>query len=468
MWVGFQDDWGFRWSPDRTAVLDDAMRAGATIVRTTVYWSKVAPRRPANAADPFDPAYGLYDLDELVRGAQHRGMQVLLTIWGTPAWANGGAGENHAPTHVRDLRDFAHALAARYSGRYPGYAFVRFYSVWNEPNLEQFLAPQFDRKGASVSPRIYAAMFKAAAAGIRSANPYALVAAGETAHHGIDRPRRKSGFQASHSPARFAELVSQVRPQIRFDAWSHHPYPLNPKRAPKGQGVWPDVSMPQLEQFRASLERWFKHPGLPLWITEFGYQTTPGSANGVTPAAQARYLNWAFNAARADPNVKMFVWFVFRDRANVPWKGGLESDGGNRKAGFASFEIAAHTVDARNPVTYVRTDQPNPRVTVPVLQLGWYDAPGAEVGISYELLSARRLVVADQVGVRLGRDMTVRFRPRVWPAPGKHYLLRIRAQDVHGNTVYSRVKLVPIGKGGPPPWTPNKCVLGDSVFSTCP
>ena len=45
---------------------------------------------------------------------------MLLTIWGTPGWANSGARPNVAPSDPRDLRDFAHALAARYSGRHPG------------------------------------------------------------------------------------------------------------------------------------------------------------------------------------------------------------------------------------------------------------------------------------------------------------------------------------------------------------
>jgi voltage-gated potassium channel Kch len=196
--------------------------------------------------------------------------------------------------------------------------------------------------------------------------------------------------------------------------------------------------MPQIEQFRASLERWFDRPGLPLRITEFGYQTTPGSDAGVAPGDQARYLGWAFEAARADPKVQMFVWFVFRDRANVPWKGGIETERGRRKAGFASFSAGAHAVDARNPIAYVPTDRPYPLVTVPVTRLGWYDAPGAEVGISYRLLRAHRLVAAEQIGVRLRRDVTVRFRPRVWPVAGLRYVLRIRAEDVQQRGVVAR------------------------------
>jgi hypothetical protein len=83
MWVGFQDDPSFRWRQDRAAVLDQAVTTNAGIVRTTVYWSRIAPRKPGNATNPFDSAYRWDDLDELIRSSQFRGLEVLLTIWGT-------------------------------------------------------------------------------------------------------------------------------------------------------------------------------------------------------------------------------------------------------------------------------------------------------------------------------------------------------------------------------------------------
>src|SRR5581483_12402092 len=84
--VGFQDDPSFRWRDDRVANLDAARTADASIIRTTAYWSSIAPTRPTNATDSFDPAYHFEDIDDLVRSAQARGMAVLLTIWGTPDW----------------------------------------------------------------------------------------------------------------------------------------------------------------------------------------------------------------------------------------------------------------------------------------------------------------------------------------------------------------------------------------------
>src|SRR6185312_1000643 len=84
MWVGFQDDPMFRWDPQRTESMDRARGNEARIIRTVVDWSKVAPDRPASPADSFDPAYKFEDLDELVRNAQQRGMEILITLWGTP------------------------------------------------------------------------------------------------------------------------------------------------------------------------------------------------------------------------------------------------------------------------------------------------------------------------------------------------------------------------------------------------
>ena len=119
--VGFQDDPSLRWGADRASMLDRARRAGATVIRTTVDWSDAAPRRPSSPRSPFDPVYRLDDVDDLARQSQLRGMELLITIWGTPEWANGGQERNHAPERPDDLADFAQALADRYSERHPGY-----------------------------------------------------------------------------------------------------------------------------------------------------------------------------------------------------------------------------------------------------------------------------------------------------------------------------------------------------------
>ena len=188
MWMGFHDDPVFRWNDGRADELDKAVFEHATIIRSLVTWANVATTKPTNPASPFDPAYKLDDVDELVRNAQQRGLEVLITIWGTPKWANGGKTPNYLPTNVNDFRQFAQALAARYSGRYPGFPFVRFYGIWNESNLGQFLSPQFNSSGAIVGPAAYAKLAAAGYKGIKAGNARAQVAIGETSSHGRDKP----------------------------------------------------------------------------------------------------------------------------------------------------------------------------------------------------------------------------------------------------------------------------------------
>ena len=113
MWVGFHDDPELRFDGTRTDAMDLARSNESTILRTLVEWHKVAPTRPANASDPFDPAYRFDDIDEFVRNAQQRGMEVLITIWGTPGWANGDQKPQALPRNMADFQAFGRAVASR-------------------------------------------------------------------------------------------------------------------------------------------------------------------------------------------------------------------------------------------------------------------------------------------------------------------------------------------------------------------
>ena len=62
MWVWFHDDPSFRWSTERQALVAKSAQTNATIIRLLVQWNVVAKTRPANSADPFDPAYTFDDV----------------------------------------------------------------------------------------------------------------------------------------------------------------------------------------------------------------------------------------------------------------------------------------------------------------------------------------------------------------------------------------------------------------------
>jgi polysaccharide biosynthesis protein PslG len=331
MLVGFLDDSSFRWHPERAAMLDRAQGVGARVIRAFIRWHLAAPERPQPGAPPFDEPR-LWELDELVAGANARGMEVMFTIWGTPPWANDGQAPNRAPTDLDALRDFAHGLAARYPS-------VRRYAIWNEPNTALFLSPQFDEEGNSVAPQAYAALYRAAHEGIKAASPGALVAIGETSSHGRDAPSPGTA-QDSHSPVRFARLLAEISPRLEFDAWAHHPYPVDPASPPERGSRWPAVTMTSLERFAETLDELFGRDGIPLWLSEFAYETSPAEARGVSHELQAAYAERALKLAAANPRVELFVWFTFRDHESNARQSGLIDAGGEERPSYRRFASA--------------------------------------------------------------------------------------------------------------------------------
>lgn len=443
MYLGFQDDPSFRFRDTRESNLDQAQAANATIIRSQITWSQIAPTRPANGADPFDPAYArLSDVDEFVRSAQRRGMEVLLTIYGTPPWANGDKKPSSPPTSMKDLEDFSHALAARYSGRYAGYPYVRFFSVWNEPNLAQFLTPQFGAGGRDLGPAIYAKMYKAAYAGIKSGNPKALVGIGETSARGHDRPT--GGIQDSHSPGKFAKLVAKADPTLRFDAWAEHPYPFTPSQAPTARVQLPNVSLSQIPEFQKIIDKAFNRRSTPIWITEYSHETKPEDPRGVSYATQAQYAKTALAMAKANSSITMFVWFVLRDDPSDPWQSGLLDENGVRKPAFGVFASAATGLDARNAITYVRANKANPTVRVSSLELAGRDGPGARVGVTYKVIFKKTVVAVQQPVLTIDPDGWITLPLTFKPAAKRSYTLTVDIGDASGVHVARSLTLVSV------------------------
>ena len=437
MLIGFQDDPSLRWRDDRLAVWNLAQEANAGIARTTVYWSRVAENRPANAANPFDPAYRFDDLDEFVRNAGLHGMEVMLTIWGTPQWANGGKGQNFAPTNMSDMLNFAKALASRYSGRFNGYPFVRYYTVWNESNLGQFLSPQYDSKGKPVAPAIYAKLFRAAYSGIKIGNSRSLVGVGETSARGRDRFLGRKGTQETESPGKFAELLSKQKPALKFDAWSHHPYPTSINGKPISNVRWPNVTLAQMPRFESSIQKWFNKRNLPFWITEYGHETKPEEPKGVTYAQQAAYVRQAITFAAKDPKIAIFIWFIIRDDPTSAWQSGLVQRAGVKKPSFSAFQQVAKPFDARSPQIFVRANVEKPVVKFAALELWSRSGPGANVGMTVSVYDNGKPSKSTQPEAKIGLDGWVSF-----PCPiggvtekGHQYRVDIIAVDQNGNRV---------------------------------
>jgi hypothetical protein len=333
-------------NPDRVYPVLGQLRT--RLVRMNLYWGGqfgVASRRPANPANPNDPAYdwGLYDR-AVNYAAQYR-MQVVFSIYGTPGWANRFRGIRYAPNNMIDLQRFATAAARRYSGNAiaddgRGIPRVRYWLAWNEPNNPAFLLPQYRIvRGRAViaSGRTYARICNAIVNGIKAIRINAMkVGCGVTAPRGNNNPRT---LRPSVSPLAFVRAMKRGGAR-RFDAYAHHPYyghrTETPAAKPRTKNA---IVLGNIGVLDREVRRLFGTKR--LWITEYGYQTAPERTAGfrVTNRQQARYMAQAYAIAKRHPRIDMFLWFMLRDDRNLRlgWQSGLMTAGGARKPAFNTF-----------------------------------------------------------------------------------------------------------------------------------
>ena len=333
-------------APEKTFETYSKLRV--QVMRMDLNWGTyVAKTRPANAADPSDPAYNWDQYDELVQNAKKHKIQVVFTIYGTPRWANGGQKPNRAPKKMIYLRQFAFAVAKRYSGsfqRADGTTLpaVRKWITWNEPNSPVFLRPQWTRVGKKNIPmaaKNYAQMCTAVWQGVHATHLKETVACGATDPHGNNKARSS---RPSIAPLTF--LAALKRYGLRhFDVYAHHPYYSNPRETPttppKAKTA---VTLGNIGVLIKLLTRLYGHK--QLWITEYGYQTRPPDRHfGVSWSKQAQYLTKAYAVARRNPRISMMLWFLLRDEGRLSgWQSGLMTVGGRHKPAFNAFMRLRH------------------------------------------------------------------------------------------------------------------------------
>jgi hypothetical protein len=292
-------------------------RLGVDIVRFTIRWDHVARRRPANARNHRSSAYSWETVDPVLRGLRRHGIEAVVTLLGTPRWANGGRAFNWAPTSSRSFADFAYAAAKRYP-------WVRKWTIWNEPNQARWLRP--------TSAEIYVArLLNPAYAQLHAATRGVRVAGGVTA------PRAGSGGQ---SPVAWIRAMAAAG--ARLDAYAHHPYPLQPRTETPWTGGCAHcstITLADLERLIREVRRGFG--AKRIWLTEYGYQTNPPDrVLGVSPGAQASYVASAAHRTYLAPYVDMLIHFLVRDDTlPAGWQSGFFTWRGIVKPAYWAFRI---------------------------------------------------------------------------------------------------------------------------------
>jgi hypothetical protein len=301
---------------DAETAYDRTRAAGASVVRIMVLWSEVAPVRPSDLTDPRDPAYRWDDVDRAVRLAVQDGLRPSIDLLDHPRWAAAGAngtGPAESPDPVL-FGQFAKATATRYSGSFGGLPRVRFWQVWNEPNLLLYLNPQ-SVDLTPFSPGWYRRMVNQFAEGVKSVHPDNEVIAGGTAPFGVNPNLPPLTFMREML-CLSAKLEPTCKDKVHLDIWAHHPYTSGgPTHHANNPG---DVSLGDLPEMSRVLAAAVKAGNIvsdrpvEFWVTEFSWDTNPPDPKAVPIGLQTRWVAEALYRMW-NTGISLVTWFTLRD-----------------------------------------------------------------------------------------------------------------------------------------------------------
>jgi hypothetical protein len=323
---------------------------GVDELRISAEWKLEAPN-PSSPHEPpgfrsgdprsYDASAAVQLLDRAVRAAAAQGLGVILDpAFSAPRWATRGSragGSAADPWYntdidVRELATWEAMLARRYSGRYtPAGAstplpHVGTVTLWNEPNQDGYLAPQWDA-GVPVSADWYRALTEIAYPAIKRASPDTTVLIGDTSSVGADAQAGNGGVPPLAFIRRLACVDARLAPvtdgscadfhTVPADGYSQHPYERNaPPWVPTGSDGAAMGDLPVLQALLGKLVAMHRlAPGAEtLWLTEQGYESNGQLADRPWTESQqaeldadAEYLAWR------DGNVASFSQFLLRD-----------------------------------------------------------------------------------------------------------------------------------------------------------
>ncbi|WP_205696659.1 hypothetical protein [Conexibacter sp. SYSU D00693] len=378
--------------------LDTMAALGVDRLRLSLLWRTIAPLPEQDvdvdgfdATDPGAYPQGVWDRHDLViREAQARGIKVNLTVSGpAPDWATGTPeraelDETFDPD-AKAYGQFLQAAGKRYGGSFTGgdgrpLPRVESWSIWNEPNQPGWLTPQWAKDPRSAdaqietSPRIYRALVDEGVAALRSTgHEHDTILIGETAPKGV----RVKGESRAIAPGPFirrlyclgddlktlkgstaellgcpvdgdAKKVMSEHPGL-FGAtgFAHHPYELvrSPSASPGDRDFFTIANLSALSTLLRKVNAAFgRKGGIPLYLTEYGYQTRPPDPNGVSQANQAKFLDESEYRTWRDKGVRSLAQFLLDDDEpreadgfGTTFQTGLRTQDGKPKPAFTSY-----------------------------------------------------------------------------------------------------------------------------------
>jgi Cellulase (glycosyl hydrolase family 5) len=336
--------------------------AGVDTVRVTVLWSVVAQnikKRPKDPSNPRSYPQGNWSkFDSLAVVAQQMGINVLFNLTGPgPPWVHQKSPVKQVAKswkpNAGEFAKFVEAVGKRYSGTYKVGSFVpprvTMWSLWNEPNQGPWLAPQYAKdptlsKQIAMSPILYRELYLRGRKALdASGHGNDTILLGETAPLGDPKGRKNERkamapvefirelfcvapngrmYKGNEAKARKCDQFKTLGP-LRASGFAHHPYTRSdpPTKPPRAGGY----TMGNISKLVSDLDKYAKFGNLqvggdpknrtlPVWSTEYGYETNPPDpVNGITEALQAQYINEGDFIAYQNPRIMSQSQFLLRD-----------------------------------------------------------------------------------------------------------------------------------------------------------
>jgi hypothetical protein len=359
---------------DPDAALAESKALGADAVRVVLSWRRVSPNyaqpdKPTgfDVADPDSDGYDWSGYDRLVGSARRHGLKVILDLspqlpyWGSsdpkgcPHFVAGkpklGLGCYWKPS-PRIFGKFASAAAKRYRHK------VAYYSLYNEPNLENYLYPQAQKTKAGtvdLAGRTLRGLWIDGYRSIRKADPAMRnrVLFGETAAISSPRDTLYSALCLNRRgrpyTGRMKKLQGCSKPgRLPIGGLAVHPY----NRSALGTvftrtSTKASMTMGYLGRATRLLRNAEKYKRIPkgrgIFVTETGFQSNPPDPRGLTPDVQARSINEADRLFFGDRRIRSTAQFELFDVPDEPgqdiFNTGLRMFDGTAKPSLAAYRM---------------------------------------------------------------------------------------------------------------------------------
>jgi hypothetical protein len=313
-----------------------ADKAAATGIRwaiVEVRWSYTEPNEPtATPTGPNDVlgpqlGYHHYDfgsLDAIVAALKARSIEPVIKIFKHPRWAGGQSCDIfEAPcgiifnSHKQKFRNGVFDLAYNLANRYRT---VKYWALWNEPNLDQSFSPQPPLFGDGLINEYLGTVAIPMKQAIRTFIPDSIIVGPDlfTCSSGDDCEQKDKNWDYRTKVSLWVDSIAQFNRDL-FDVISFHNYGTDERDV---------IQAANLVRFYMQRRSLFK----PMWTTEFNFRSGTCDSNEQGIAA------WTYALGRDMTWERVFLYSL------------VDS---NQTCGFGLLTNPGHPAGGLQPKSYL-------------------------------------------------------------------------------------------------------------------